>query len=248
MQKVLENRQKYCNKQGYTCINGNTLIDKTRPAAWSKILVAKHYLNLYDYVMYVDMDIVILDMTRRVEDFIAHSAARSVGREIYFIATEDWSGLNTGVFIARSSPFTRWLLAALWTEGEAFLGKYSPEGVRYPFEYEQRVFHYLLQTDLWTRRRLPVYSQSPGGYSTEEIRSHFSILPQCAFNSYAIHPFSLKGDRAVSHYKKGDFLIHFAGKKGRAKTDLMRHYLALSECAVLGREAVVVGTTVLCDK
>ena len=39
----------------------------------------------------------------------------------------------------------------------------------------------------------------------------------------------LRGDREISQYIPGDFLIHFAGKKGRKRVLLMEHYLSLSE-------------------
>ena len=33
----------------------------------------------------------------------------------------------------------------------------SRQGIPYPFEYEQRSFHYLLQTQVWRTRGLPKY-------------------------------------------------------------------------------------------
>jgi hypothetical protein len=33
----------------------------------------------------------------------------------------------------------------------------------------------------------------------------------------------------TSRYTDGDFLIHFAGKKGETKIDLIKHYLKLSK-------------------
>ena len=41
--------------------------------------------------------------------------------------------------------------------------------------------------------------------------------------------FIRKGDREVSQFIDGDFLIHFAGKKGQTKLDLMNYYLDLAE-------------------
>lgn len=39
------------------------MIDTTRPVAWSKLSAAEHYLSDYDYVFYIDMDIVIMDQS-----------------------------------------------------------------------------------------------------------------------------------------------------------------------------------------
>ena len=35
--------------------------------------------------------------------------------------------------------------------------KKSPAGTNYPFEYEQRVFHHLLESQVWLDRHLPRY-------------------------------------------------------------------------------------------
>ena len=48
---VWENRKSYAAMHGYTLIDGTALIDKTRPAAWSKLLVLKVLLPLFPYPM-----------------------------------------------------------------------------------------------------------------------------------------------------------------------------------------------------
>jgi hypothetical protein len=40
-----------------------------------------------------------------------------------------------------------------------------------------------------------------------------------------MHPWYWHGDREKSQYVEGDFLVHFAGKKGQIKTNLMKHFL-----------------------
>jgi len=102
--------------------------------------------------------------------------------------------------------------------------KVSSNGVAHPFEYEQRAFHYLTNSKVWKDRKLPKY---PG--NSTEILQHIAVLPQCAFNSYSIHPFSWKGDREISQYIHGDFAIHFAGKKGQIKVNLLNYYLTIAE-------------------
>ena len=102
---------------------------------------------------------------------------------------------------------------------------YADNGAKHPFEYEQRAFHYLMDTDVWKSRGLPRYKPD----EVTEIRKHVKVLPQCTMNSFSMHPLEYRGDREVSHYVKGDFLIHFAGKKGKLKIDLINHYLEVSE-------------------
>lgn len=131
--------------------------------------------------------------------------------------------LLLGAFFARNSPWTVWFLDELWRQDQ-LVGKYSSKGIPHPFEYEQRAFHFLLQTEVWKRRGLPEYDGD-----VKRINKHFFFFPQCAFNSYSLHPFDLRGQREQRHYIQGDFLIHFAGEKGQRKVNLMKHYLQSSK-------------------
>ena len=55
------------------------------------------------------------------------------------------------------------------------------------------------------------------------------FFSQCAFNAYSLHPWDYRGDREQAQYVPGDFLVHFAGKKGMKKVHLMEHYLTAVE-------------------
>ena len=241
--EILHNRQVYCNKHGYTLLIGNHLIDKSRPAAWSKLLAISYYLPLYDYIFYLDTDIVIMNMNIKLEYIInTFSGFGTSNSAADIFMTEDWSGPNTGAWLIKNTNFSTWFLNTAWNEGSQFINKYTSNGLKLPFEYEQRVFHYLLQTHVWVTRGLPVYtpvdsatygttdtvpSSSSGGvtYTSNNIIQHIRFIPQCTMNSYSIHPFYMRGDREVSQYIPGDFLIHFAGKKGQVKIKLIRYYL-----------------------
>lgn len=232
---VVENKLKYAKKHGYTPILANHMIKTDRPSAWSKLRAMKHYLPHYDYLMYVDMDTVIMDLEVKLESFIA-----AAGPCADIIMSEDWSGPNSGIWITKNSKWSQWFLEHAWEVGKPLLAKKSKiGGTAHPFQYEQRVFHYLLESKVWKDRKLPRY---PGGRgitpvatshnAISQMRSHISMLPQCAFNSYCLHPLDtreLPSDR--SRYVEGDFMIHFAGKKGDIKTGLIRHYLAKAKTA-----------------
>lgn len=213
MDRVVANRNAYAKQYGYTVINANDLIDKSRPPAWSKLIAMENHLasNKFDYILYIDMDVIIMNPSIQLESFIVP------GKDLTM--TQDWNGLNSGVWLARNSEWTRWFLTTAF-EQKQLVQKKSPEGISYPFEYEQRAFHFLTNSEVWQQRKLPHYRGD-----VEEIKSHIFTVPQCALNSYVLHPLDYRGDREVSQYVEGDFLVHFAGKKGQMKTDLMNHYL-----------------------
>ena len=62
-QRVVKNREAYCKKHGYTLLYGNEMIDPDRPVAWAKLTAAEYHLShTFDYIMYIDMDVVIMNM------------------------------------------------------------------------------------------------------------------------------------------------------------------------------------------
>ena len=89
MQLVLENRRQYAALHGYDVINANADIDHSKPVAWSKLSTVLKYLDSYVYIMYIDMDVVIMEPSIKLESFIISE------KDIFM--TEDWSGANTGI-------------------------------------------------------------------------------------------------------------------------------------------------------
>jgi hypothetical protein len=233
MKDVLRNHLKYAKKHGYDPIIANQLVDKSRPSPWSKLLAIEKYLPSYDYLMYLDMDTVIMNADIRLESFVA-----AAGPCADIVMTEDWNGPNTGIWLIKNSQWSNWFVKHAWEVGLPLVEKRSAlGGKKHPFEYEQRVFHYLLESKVWKDRELPKYPGGNGGTPVETshravrgMRNHVSILAQCALNSYCLHPLDSRGlPNDGSRYVDGDFLIHFAGKKGTIKADLMRHYLAVAD-------------------
>lgn len=104
-------REEYCRRHGYHIINANSFVDRSRPAAWSKLKAIDYYLHkqiygekggtssskdnesntgssdpqdhtggrnkisgrYYDYLLYIDVDVVIMDLDRSLEEFIRAS-------------------------------------------------------------------------------------------------------------------------------------------------------------------------------
>ena len=186
MKQVLDNRYAYAKLHGYDVINANSVIDSSRPVAWSKLLAVKEYLPKYDYIMYIDMDAVIMEPSITAESLITAANAGSEKSPDIIMQT-DWNGPNTGIWFAKNTKWTNDFLQLVWNQKQ-LVGKTSSNGVSHPFEYEQRAFHYLLDTDIWKSRDLPTYDRE----KSIEFSTHFVFLPQCAMNSYTLHPLDIK--------------------------------------------------------
>jgi hypothetical protein len=184
MERVLRNKEFYAKLHGYDLVNGNIYIDRSRPVAWSKIIAARALLQKYDYVMYIDMDAIIMNFSIPIEAFIA------AGNFNDLIMTEDWSGANSGVWIAKNTSWMTGFLDECYRQRQ-LVPPTTKDGKKYPFEYEQRAFHYLLDTKKWRERDLPKYPAD----RVAENRRHVTYLPQCAMNSYTMHPLDGRGRR-----------------------------------------------------
>lgn len=219
----LANKRAYAKRHGYELVVVTGAgIDRSRPAAWSKIQAMRTHLPRFDYLCYFDADTLVMNPEVQLLDYAAQAPDKDV-----FIS-EDLNGLNTGVFMLRNSSWSQWFLREAWggkgSEQEHMaLHEHSRRGIAYPFEYEQRAFHYLFQTDVWTNRHLPRYTPSaPTPPGQADFWAHTLLLPQCALNSYMINPFNFRAP-AESQWIPGDFVVHMAGHKDQNKEDLFAY-------------------------
>ena len=178
---------------GYTLVVANEQIDRTRPAAWSKIpAVARALRGGHQLVLCVDADALIMNPALRAEDLMDWRAQQTLAA--------DHNGPNSGVWLIRDSAWSRWFVAALWEQEQ--LVALPP--LRQLFHYEQRAFHHLLQTAAW-RRVVGLRFEHANA-----VRAATSLVHQCVLNSLP------------SWYADGDFVLHLAGVKGAAKCLLFR--------------------------
>ncbi|CBJ33325.1 Glycosyltransferase, family GT34 [Ectocarpus siliculosus] len=224
-EKSIANKKAYAALHGYDVIVATSAdIDRSRPAAWSKLLVLSKHLGSYDYVIFVDIDAFVMNPAFKLEWLLDVARKQQqtggidgwgAGKESDLIVTQDWNGPNSGVILIKNSDFSRWLLQEWWDQKQFVNGPY-------PFHYEQRAMHYLLQTDCWKEEGLPFYAD----YAV--VRAHTAVLDQCAMNSYLVHPWQVLLGRtsvgSAARYESGDFMLHFAGKKGRVRLELVDYY------------------------
>ena len=194
------NKRRYAELHGYDLIVATEVADRTRPAAWSKILEVRKYLPAYDWLMFIDVDTLIMNPNVRLEDIADDSVDQIIGA--------DHNGVNSGVWMVKNTPWMMWFLDELWAQEHLVRGNYL-------FHYEQRAFHHLFQTVPWSRQK-SVKGQKPyPGAAT--VRAHSKIVNQCVFNSL------------LPWYVSGDFVLHFAGLKGVWECVIFWHYFDLSQ-------------------
>ena len=179
------NKRRYADLHGYDLIVSRTAADPSRPAAWSKILEVRKHLPRYDWLMFIDVDTLIMNPAVRLEDVADDSVDQ--------VLAADHNGVNSGVWMVRNTPWSFTFLDELWAQDDLVKGPYL-------FHYEQRAFHRLFHTDPWSKQ--PSTRGAAPYAGAAEVRAHSKIVNQCVFNSL------------LPWYVSGDFVVHFAGLKG----------------------------------
>ena len=91
----------YCMQHGYDLIIDESVVDHTRPYAWSKVELIQNYIGTYDHVAWIDADTLIMNPEKKLEEFIdqyqgTNDILLGYDRErfntgVMFIKNTDWS-------------------------------------------------------------------------------------------------------------------------------------------------------------
>ena len=188
------NKRAYAKMHEYDFIFVTEALDTTRPMAWSKILAVQKYLPRYKWLLFLDIDTLIMNPEIRLEDIADDNYEQVLGA--------DHNGINSGVWFVKNTRWMRWFLTELWAQEELVRGNYV-------FHYEQRAFHHLFQTKVWSKN---VGTRNEPYNGAEDVRKRSKVVNQCVFNSL------------LPWYVNGDFVVHLAGMKGVAQCYLFWQY------------------------
>jgi len=175
--------RQYCEKHGYDLDIRTTSLDTTRHIAWSKILLLVETLDKesYDYCVWIDDDILITDMHRRIESFItSFDFDRHPSKDILLsMDVVDECPFNTGFLIVKNTTTSKHILSEAWNLCEKLDKHFEPN-------WEQdALIHFYKHTDA----------------------SPFLIVPhnivQSFYRDYRLPP-ELK-------WSRGDFAAHITG-------------------------------------
>ncbi|XP_072960271.1 probable alpha-1,6-mannosyltransferase MNN10 [Typha angustifolia] len=197
METVEGNKRAYAAGMGYDFIDARGLVDRSRPPNWSKILAVRSHLPYYDWVFWNDADTVVMNPAVELENIliavIGHSDFHASPD---LVVTEDFNGVNSGVFFVRRSSWSESFLDTWWNLTSFIRFDSTKSG-------DNAAMEHLIG-------RLP----------PEESRVHVGVAPmQCLFNSYPWFPTWKSVYRLIfspwttwqGAYSDGDFMVHLAG-------------------------------------
>jgi|GEM_PF-1914910 len=226
---AIDNHHRYAKRFGYDYIFRNNLLterffDRESRSHlfqlglyWQKIQAVKDALNEgYEWVLWVDPDILFTNFETRIEDIIAKY---SLSNEEFLIAHENFCYANTGVFLIHQSQWSRDMLEHISLLHPLYKDTLLPEQLA--IQDYILGFAYMRGDGRWQ-----ITPEEERYYSRKPIPKA-AILPQRAMNSFYKGNFWLPGSTSESAvWHPGDFLAHFA-VRGSEKDAEMR---ALSNC------------------
>lgn len=109
----IKSQEDHALKHGYTRITDESVFAPDRDATWSKIPLLLKYLPNYDYIMWIDGDVLVTNQERKIEDFI-----NLLQDDKLLLIGSDFQGLNAGVFVIRNCPLAIDLLNDAWKREE----------------------------------------------------------------------------------------------------------------------------------
>ncbi|KAJ4778653.1 hypothetical protein LUZ62_062910 [Rhynchospora pubera] len=200
---VWQNKKAYTKKMGYRFIDASWMIDSSRPPSWSKILAVKSSLRDHDWVFWNDADTLVTNPDIYLENILLALGGRNdFNSTPDFILTEDYNGVNAGVFFFRKSEWSERFLDTWWNQTSFVKFGSTKSG-------DNDALMYLIS-------KLP----------KEEKQVHVQISPmQCLFNSYPWFPSRKSVYRLLlspwttwqGAYSEGDFMVHLAGIGNKKK-------------------------------
>jgi len=103
----------YAALHGYDLRLSTQLLAPDRPPAWSKIALVRQLLERYDEVLWVDADAIFLDISKDIADLIRSDKDLYLVEHIW-AENDSWRAANTGVFLVRSTDWSRRFLDRVW--------------------------------------------------------------------------------------------------------------------------------------
>lgn len=202
------NKQEWCDKHGYHLFDSSPYLDNSRPPSWSKIVAARRLLveEQCDWVLWLDADTVVMNSTKRIEDFLPTPSAT----QDFVVTRQKSTSYNAGAWAIRNTPWSLQFLDDWWNM-DAYV---RPKGLSVSGDNDA-FFAFLRDM------------------SQEYFEEHILVPPRCQFNSVTKwvtpkeakelkkDPKSIKEQPYYMHpeyYHQGDLIAHIAGRNNKIDT------------------------------
>jgi lipopolysaccharide biosynthesis glycosyltransferase len=206
-----ESLRRYCDKHDYSLIMDETLVDHTRDYMWSKVKIIQHYLSQYEYIVWVDGDMLIMNDTILLEDLIH----LYLGNKEMMMSMDVGGWINTGFWVIKNSPYNERLLDIIYNAFE-LAGNFHEQGV-FNALYNKNIYNLQKKFKLICEVEQRLFNASNCNYVNGDFIFHFlGFSSKPMMNQYIekVCPFQ-KPNEDLSTY--GDRMIQFNQEYGHIK-------------------------------
>ena len=200
------NRELYSKKHGYRLIERNRRLDESRPHAWAKISLLRHYILSadIDWLLWFDCDTYFINFDITL-DHLLHKYGElpngTLDPEFRMLIQEDHAMINTGVFFIKTGQWSEKFL-------ERVYGDQNSPWINHPW-WEQAAISHEFLSDIGSRMEYSNLSNLTSANDMSDIYpDEVKVAPQSLFNSY--HPIT---SRVFMHdnWEPGKFVLAFSG-------------------------------------
>jgi len=103
----IKSQKRYSQRHGYDFIYQKTSLDPSRTPNWSKIRLVQSLLPKYDWVLWLDADLIIMDLEKPLTNWIDPNYSLIICEEVI-------GGLNSGVFCIKDTPLMNQFLTEVY--------------------------------------------------------------------------------------------------------------------------------------
>lgn len=109
LQFTSQSLKEWTDKYGVDLLTDEKLIDRARPLAWSKVQIISHYINSYDYIFWVNPNILINNKDISPEDFLV-----LLNNDKHLFMSCVNNSLFTNMFIIKNSDISKKFLEKVY--------------------------------------------------------------------------------------------------------------------------------------
>ena len=158
--------QEYCSKHGMTLLKCDVRRHPERHPAWERLPLILEHLHRFDYVVWIDADAHFYLDAPSLEELVSEHSSRDL---IFSADKAPNSNINSGLFIARNTKFSREFIKQ-WSNDETLY-----HSNRFPWWWEQGVL-----IDMWEK-------------NVQGVRNHAVVLERGVLQHF--EPSGLRDDR-----------------------------------------------------
>lgn len=141
---TLPNFVKYSNKHSLDFYKSEQQFVDDKYIYWNKLLLIQKFLPLYDWVFYIDIDCLIVNSDKKVEDLIDNQYSIIIGENYN---PDDWykdskTNLEMGTIFFKNSPITFEILNEMCK---------SPYDLSHPWQDQYQFMKLLRNNQLWDK-------------------------------------------------------------------------------------------------